>query len=61
MYFPKIDEKKCKDAGECFRICPEDVFDMIDGKVVVERPGDCTGCEACIVVCPERAVTVEEI
>jgi NAD-dependent dihydropyrimidine dehydrogenase PreA subunit len=61
LYFPKIDENRCKDAGECFRICPEGVFDMADGKVSVERPEDCTGCEACVAVCPESAVIVEEM
>ncbi|MEW6349287.1 MAG: 4Fe-4S dicluster domain-containing protein [Thermodesulfobacteriota bacterium] len=61
MYFPKIDREKCKFHGECFRICPEDVFDMTETEVVVARPGDCTGCQSCIVVCPEDAVTVEEL
>lgn len=61
MYFPKIDENKCVNAGECYRICPEDVFDLTDGKVTVERPADCTFCEACVVVCPEKAIKVEEM
>ena len=61
MYLPSIDRNKCTFKGECFRICPEDVFDMTETEVVVARAGDCTGCESCVVVCPEDAVTVREI
>ena len=61
MYFPRIDMNKCKNRGECFKICPEDVFDFDDKGIRVARPGDCTKCEACVVVCPEQAVKVEEL
>jgi NAD-dependent dihydropyrimidine dehydrogenase PreA subunit len=61
MYFPKIDPRKCKNSEECFKICPEDVFDLDSNGVLVARPGDCTKCEACVAVCPEHAITVEEM
>jgi NAD-dependent dihydropyrimidine dehydrogenase PreA subunit len=62
MYFPKIDPDKCKNHGDCFRICPEDVFDMDDeNRVTVARPGDCTKCDSCVMVCPENAITVDEL
>ena len=61
MYFPKIDPSKCKNHGECFKICPEDVFDFDSKGVRVARPGDCTKCEACVVVCPEQAIRIEEM
>ena len=61
MYFPVIDYKKCKNHGECFKICPEEVFDMDAEVVRVARAGDCTKCEACVVVCPEQAIKVEEM
>jgi NAD-dependent dihydropyrimidine dehydrogenase PreA subunit len=61
MYFPRIDMTKCKNHGECFKICPEDVFDFNDKGIRVSRPGDCTKCEACVVVCPEQAIKVEEL
>ncbi len=37
MYFPVIDYKKCKNHGECFKICPEEVFDMDTEGVRVAR------------------------
>ena len=61
MYFPEIDYDKCKNHGECFRICPEDVFDMDENGVRVARPSDCTKCDSCVAVCPEQAVTVHEM
>jgi NAD-dependent dihydropyrimidine dehydrogenase PreA subunit len=61
MYFPKIDRSKCKNHGECLKICPEDVFDLDSKGVRVARPGDCTKCEACVVVCPAQAIQVEEM
>jgi 2-oxoglutarate ferredoxin oxidoreductase subunit delta len=61
MYFPRIDSNKCKNHGECAKICPEDVFDVDSKGVQVARPGDCTKCEACVVVCPEQAIQVEEM
>ena len=61
MYFPKIDENKCKNHGDCFKICPEDVFDMDSEGVRVARPSDCTKCESCVVVCPEQAIKIEEM
>jgi NAD-dependent dihydropyrimidine dehydrogenase PreA subunit len=61
MYFPKIDPRKCKNHGECFKICPEDVFDFDSEGIRVARPGDCTKCDACVVACPEQAIRVEEM
>ncbi|HMK34249.1 MAG TPA: 4Fe-4S dicluster domain-containing protein [Desulfomonilaceae bacterium] len=61
MYFPIIDRARCKNHGECFKICPEDVFDFPATGVIVSRPGDCTKCDACIAVCPEQAIRVEEL
>jgi NAD-dependent dihydropyrimidine dehydrogenase PreA subunit len=61
MYLPTIHKDRCKEHSECLRICPEDVFEMEGETVVVARAGDCTGCESCIVVCPEGAVTLSEI
>jgi NAD-dependent dihydropyrimidine dehydrogenase PreA subunit len=61
MYFPEIDYDKCKNHGSCFRICPENVFDMDEKGVQVARPSDCTKCDSCVVVCPEQAITVQEM
>jgi NAD-dependent dihydropyrimidine dehydrogenase PreA subunit len=61
MFLPRIDEKKCKQSGECLDVCPVDVFEIQDGVMVVAAPADCIGCEACIAACPEEAITLDEI
>ena len=61
MFYPRIDANKCKNHRECFKICPEEVFDINFERVQVARPGDCTKCEACVVVCPEQAIRIDEM
>jgi NAD-dependent dihydropyrimidine dehydrogenase PreA subunit len=36
-----------------------DVFGKDNKEVVVKKPGECIGCKACEVQCPEEAITVE--
>jgi ferredoxin len=61
MYFPNIDSAKCKDHGKCFTSCPEDVFDFDSEGVRIARLSDWTKCKACVVVCPEQAIWIEEM
>ena len=51
-------------CGLCVKCCPTSVFER--GELnergirppVVARPGDCTGCEQCMLFCPDLAVVV---
>jgi NAD-dependent dihydropyrimidine dehydrogenase PreA subunit len=42
-------------------ICPEEVYELQDEKSVPVRAEDCVGCESCIEVCEEEAITVKEV
>ena len=55
-----IDSDKCTDCGECMDSCPGDVYDKVDGKVVVVNQDECHGCHTCEAVCDEGACFVEE-
>jgi NAD-dependent dihydropyrimidine dehydrogenase PreA subunit len=33
----------------------------VDDKTNVADPDECLGCESCVSVCPEEAISVEEI
>ena len=57
---PIIDYNKCKVAKTCIDVCPMQVFEEKDGKVIVANPDDCIGCKACEVQCPEGAIKVED-
>jgi NAD-dependent dihydropyrimidine dehydrogenase PreA subunit len=38
-----------------------DVLEMVDGKAEPVNMDECEGCESCVEVCEEDAITVEEI
>jgi len=41
---PVIDYKKCTNCGNCVDICPMQVFEKENDKVVVKHPDKCIGC-----------------
>lgn len=71
----QIDERKCLgplDCGACAQNCPARVFVAYAKKRVRrEAPTDwgivaaneiyCWGCEICLKVCPENAITIREV
>jgi NAD-dependent dihydropyrimidine dehydrogenase PreA subunit len=59
----EIDERKClgpAKSGECLRICPVNVFEAKDGKIVVkeENEDECTLCNLCLSKCEVSAITI---
>jgi len=48
-------------CSECVDVCPVEVFELQDEKSVPVNADECLGCESCIEVCEEGAITVEEI
>lgn len=60
MLRPRIDKNKCIYCCYCYMICehisdiPPDHFVMVDMK-------NCTGCGACVDICPVEAITMEEV
>ena len=49
---------RCTGAAECVQVCPRDVLKMNGRlrKVVINKPGQCIQCGACIVQCPVDAL-----
>jgi NAD-dependent dihydropyrimidine dehydrogenase PreA subunit len=41
--------------------CPAQVFELQDGKSEPVNSDECLGCETCVEVCPEGAITVTEM
>ena len=54
----KVDNNKCTGIGECILACPVDVFEMVNGKSYPTWEEYCIGCEACMEVCPNKAIKV---
>ncbi len=55
----KIEEVVCEYSGFCMDVCPEDVFAMKKGRIVVQNPDECTECWLCVQNCPTGAVTID--
>lgn len=57
----------CKGCGYCKELCPKNVYEQgedmnTEGYFFMTSPGQdsCIGCLACVMVCPDFAITVEE-
>ncbi|AWI77158.1 MAG: ferredoxin III, nif-specific [Betaproteobacteria bacterium HGW-Betaproteobacteria-13] len=67
----ELDGKKCIGCGRCYKVCPRDVFDLVerdddmdddlddDNMMVMTLANalDCIGCGACSRVCPKDCHT----
>ena len=61
-WFPTVSAELCNGCGNCFEICPKDVFVMDEaGKAVVVEPFLCiVGCCLCKGVCDPAAILMPE-
>ena len=62
----EIDEKKClglAKSGECVRICPVNIFEGKEGRVVVkeENEDECTLCNLCLSKCQPSAIAIKKL
>ncbi len=55
----KIDYTVCENHQICREVCPDDVFELRTGKIVVMRQENCSECWLCVQNCPTGAVTIE--
>jgi NAD-dependent dihydropyrimidine dehydrogenase PreA subunit len=56
-----VDPEKCEGCEECVSICPNEVFQMSDGKSSPDAGGECENCESCLGVCPTDVITITEM
>lgn len=54
---PKFDLKKCTKCGKCASICKQNAIVFVKDKYPAFVPDVCIGCKACIVVCPNGAIS----
>ncbi len=59
-YMPvlEFDEKACNACAECVKACPNDVLEIVGGKIRVKDLTLCTACEACVEACSPKAVKI---
>jgi len=57
-WFPIINEKTCKECGECVAFCGKGVYDKSSNKPVVIYPDGCVDhCHNCGNLCPTGSIT----
>ncbi len=54
-----IDRSTCENNGQCFEVCPDEVFERSGDVVTVNKQDQCTYCWLCVEVCPTGAVTID--
>jgi NAD-dependent dihydropyrimidine dehydrogenase PreA subunit len=55
-----IDLEACIGCGSCVDVCPCEVLEVKDEKVVIVQPDECVDCGACVDECPNEVLQVEE-
>ncbi len=54
---PKWDFKKCIKCGRCASVCKQNAIVFVKGKYPAFVKDLCIGCKACMVACPEGAIS----
>lgn len=56
-----IDYEKLGEDKSAIDVCPVQVFELQDGKLVAAHPERCTVCRVCEASAPEGAIKVNEL
>lgn len=67
-YRTTVDQALCKACGYCAESCPKDVFERSGDfneqgykPFVAAHNENCIGCLNCLAICPDFAISVEEV
>lgn len=52
-----INPISCTCCTLCEKVCPADLFRVVDGSMTIAYPADCCNCLQCKYVCPVDAIT----
>jgi NAD-dependent dihydropyrimidine dehydrogenase PreA subunit len=54
----ELNPTKCNGCRMCMNVCPHPVFGATKGAVEILEPDACMECGACVMNCPEGALSV---
>lgn len=55
----RIERDLCENEQVCEAVCPTNVFEIDNGRVVVAHPEECTLCFKCAEGCPSGAIELD--
>jgi len=55
-----INHEYCDGCGTCVRVCPNEIYELVEMKSVAKHPEKCIVCRECELQCPNNAITIEE-
>ena len=60
-YYPivEIDQNKCNQCKKCVDICPKNILEIKNNKLIITDIEKCTICKSCMELCEEKAITVK--
>lgn len=61
MFMVNVNTETCDGCEECVTICPNEIFQLADGKSIVDAGIECDFCESCLGVCPSDSITITEM
>ena len=59
FYTVEINQDQCTLCQACFLLCGEDVFELLDSKLLIKSER-CVNCTSCRDVCPEKAIKIQQ-
>ncbi len=55
----EVDREKCTGCGVCLDVCPHEVLELREKRILIRNRDACMECGACSRNCPVGAVSVE--
>jgi len=55
----ELDTEKCNGCGMCLKVCPHEVFELLERKAHIIDRNFCMECGACALNCPMAAIKVK--
>ena len=64
IYYPEVltlelNKEKCNNCGMCIKVCPHEVFRLVDKEVQLVRRDYCMECGACKKNCAQDAILLD--
>lgn len=75
-FLVQLDQQTCIGCGRCYKVCPRDVFDLVEREadddsydddednamvMSIANALDCIGCGSCSRVCPKQCHTHQSL